>query len=686
MSDGRTHQGQHPDIQVSAPAANTQESQDDDSEGFIAAYAQTLWRERSQASGALSTVSGHCSTRRGPWWVVDEDAKWRLLWDVLSVLLTVVLVLCEPWIAAFQPRSLGFGLRQIRRHEAWVAVLDAVNIVWFSFDILLSMATTYRTVHGVKVWDPRRIAKKYLLTFFTWDLLATVPCERIVAKRICRKRCARKGAAITLLHMVSIARSFRGSKIARANQLARQLTFDPVDIIGLPPAAGQIARFLLGAFMGMHVFACVWYLIGDRSKDRGLDEECYDGLPWSRREKAAQCTWTQRGGYSRSVLSTSYLYLTSLYWAVTTVTTVGYGDISANTVGEKLFTIFVEVAGVSWFATLISAVGTEVMSDSRSDEVRRLKLALKKFLYRHDFPAHLAQAVIAYVRNQFEVEREFDGDDPEVSRLLRESLNDTLKRHVALHMASRDPLLRRNAFFIGHDQFTPRRSSIIGGSLSLFSTLRTRMSFDWGPHKQFVADCVLRMKISIAGPGELLVARNSKASALHMVARGRVIARSDHDDSKDLLEPECEPPTFCVEAGDYFGDESVLLAVLWAIPLCTPQMYCEFIVIDVQHLAELFEAHPDVAEERRSFAYERVRKHPSVFVLEVSANAARTDGDCIEDVAVTSRARKPNSAFARSGSSLSSEDAQAHLKSISDQIDLLRNNVALLATELQCRT
>lgn len=685
MHESRAHEGEVTELEVT-PAGNAREIVNADSEGFIAAYAQNLWRERSQASRGASTVSGTCSVRRGPRWVVDEDARWRLAWDVVSVVLTVVLVLSEPWIAAFQPRSLGFGLRQIRRHEAWVVVLDAVNIMWFSCDIVLSMATTFRTVHGVKVWEPKRIVKKYLLTFFAWDLMATLPFERLVAKRICRKRCARKGAAITLLHMVTIARAFRGSKIARAKQLARQLTFDPADIIGLPPTAGQILRFLLGAFMGMHVFACVWYLIGDRSKDRGLDEDCYNGLPWYRRDKAAQCTWIQRGGYTRSALSSSYLYLTCLYWAVTTVTTVGYGDISANTVGEKLFTIFVEIAGVSWFATLISAVGTEVMSDSRSDEVRRLKLALKKFLYRHDFPVHLGQAVIAYVRNQFEVEREFDGDDPEVSRLLRDSLNDTLKRHVALHMASRDPLLRRNAFFIGHEQAPPRRNSFIRGSISLFSKLTSRPVFDWGPNKQFVADCVLRMKISISGPGELLVSRNSKASALHMVARGRVTARSDHDDCRDLLDPGVEPPTFCVEAGDYFGDESVLLSVLWALPLFTPHIYCEFIIIDAQHLAELFEGYPDVAEERRAFAYERVRKYPTVFALDLSANVTRADDEYSDNIPLVSLARKPSSISTIAPSASSSEDARAHLKSISEQVDHLRNNVALLATELRRHT
>lgn len=45
--------------------------------------------------------------------------------------------------------------------------------------------------------------------------------------------------------------------------------------------------------------------------------------------------------------------LTSLYWAFTTLTTVGYGDISAHTQWEKGFSVIMLMAGAAVFAMLV---------------------------------------------------------------------------------------------------------------------------------------------------------------------------------------------------------------------------------------------------------------------------------------------------------------------------------------------
>lgn len=44
--------------------------------------------------------------------------------------------------------------------------------------------------------------------------------------------------------------------------------------------------------------------------------------------------------------------MTSIYWTVTTITTVGYGDISISTDFERIFCIFLMVLGVVSFGLL----------------------------------------------------------------------------------------------------------------------------------------------------------------------------------------------------------------------------------------------------------------------------------------------------------------------------------------------
>jgi voltage-gated potassium channel Kch len=44
------------------------------------------------------------------------------------------------------------------------------------------------------------------------------------------------------------------------------------------------------------------------------------------------------------------LYITALYFTVTTITTVGYGDISGTNTTERLVSIFLMILGVVFFS------------------------------------------------------------------------------------------------------------------------------------------------------------------------------------------------------------------------------------------------------------------------------------------------------------------------------------------------
>jgi len=50
--------------------------------------------------------------------------------------------------------------------------------------------------------------------------------------------------------------------------------------------------------------------------------------------------------------------MTSLYWAIATMTTIGYGDFHPNTSGEKLYTIFSMVISCGVFAWIMGSLAS----------------------------------------------------------------------------------------------------------------------------------------------------------------------------------------------------------------------------------------------------------------------------------------------------------------------------------------
>ena len=73
------------------------------------------------------------------------------------------------------------------------------------------------------------------------------------------------------------------------------------------------------------------------------------------------------GGETFYKLSTSEQYLVSLYYTITTITTVGYGDISGVTNLEKVLCIIIMLVGVLTFSFASGALASIFASYDKSN-------------------------------------------------------------------------------------------------------------------------------------------------------------------------------------------------------------------------------------------------------------------------------------------------------------------------------
>jgi hypothetical protein len=69
------------------------------------------------------------------------------------------------------------------------------------------------------------------------------------------------------------------------------------------------------------------------------------------------------------------LYLTAFYFTVTTLVTVGYGDISAYSFEEKIFTIFLMLLGVVSFSFATGTIASIITSYDSQEAVLKEKIA-----------------------------------------------------------------------------------------------------------------------------------------------------------------------------------------------------------------------------------------------------------------------------------------------------------------------
>lgn len=110
------------------------------------------------------------------------------------------------------------------------------------------------------------------------------------------------------------------------------------------------------------------------------------------------CAWIGLGsGTSGPDPDKMVEYIKAIYWAFTTLTTVGYGDISAKTPPQMLFTCGVQVCGVGVFGFVLSNVASLL---SRADAAREHHMngldRIETFMTSHNIPNETRSRVRDY--------------------------------------------------------------------------------------------------------------------------------------------------------------------------------------------------------------------------------------------------------------------------------------------------
>uniref|UniRef100_A0A671UCG9 Voltage-gated inwardly rectifying potassium channel KCNH2 n=1 Tax=Sparus aurata TaxID=8175 RepID=A0A671UCG9_SPAAU len=454
-------------------------------------------------------------------WTILHYSPFKAVWDWIILLLVIYTAIFTPYSATFLLSDQEEAAMQTCGYSCSpLNVVDLIVDIMFIVDIIINFRTTYVNSNDEVVSQSFRIAVHYFKGWFLIDMVAAIPFDLLIY---------RSGEeTTTLIGLLKTGRLLRLVRVAR--KLDRYSEY------------GAAVLFLLMCTFALiaHWLACIWYAIGNVERSTSAGIGWLDNL-------GEQLGKPYNDSVIRSGPSIRDKYVTALYFTFSSLTSVGFGNVSPNTNSEKIFSICIMLIGALMYASIfgnVSAIIQRLYSGTARYHAQMMRV--REFIRFHQIPNPLRQRLEEYFQHAWSYTNGID-----MNAVLK-GFPECLQADICLHL-NRSLLQNCKAFK--------------------------------GSTKGCLRALAMRFKTTHAPPGDTLVHAGDLISALYFISRGSI----------EILKGDVV--VAILGKNDIFG-ESIDLYVLPGKSRADVRAltYCDLHTIHREDMLEVLDMYPEFCE------------------------------------------------------------------------------------------
>ena len=393
---------------------------------------ESLMSRKIDKKFAKSSMVNYKQKNKHPHWIIFHYSTFKIVWGWWILLLTLYTAISVPFVVCFN---------QPRKDTVWgtgMLVIDSFVDIIFIADVAINFVTTIVGTGGEVVTDPLIIRMNYISTWFTLDLLSCFPYDLMHA--IVQGELSEEGIT-TLFSALKVARLLRLGRVAR--KLDHYAEYSGVMLI-----------LLVGLFsISGHWLACIWYKVGyggmkNTTSMNPMEHSLVDYNWLVRLGKEMGQEYFLDNSTRRNVQGGPHItdcYISSFYFTLSSLTSVGFGNISPNTKEEKLVSVLMLMFGALLYASIFGNV-TTIITQMYADTNRYHDMlsSVREFLRIYQIPQGLRARIMHYIISTWNMTKGID-----TTRVLNYFPKD-MRADICVHL-NRKVFNEHSAFQIASD-------------------------------------------------------------------------------------------------------------------------------------------------------------------------------------------------------------------------------------------
>ena len=406
--------------------------------------------------------------------ILSHNKKAFILWDIMMGLFSFYFIYVIPITISFDTK--------FHQDSLYFLIFEKFAFSLYLVDLIFKFHTTYLE-NGNEVHNRGKIMYHYLRNNFIFDLLSLIGIHFHT-----------NSSEKFYFEMLALLRSFSFSQFIKS--IEGRYVFND-----LYEGILQILRLMIKILFIAHLLACFFNLLSSEVLKHNSDLDS-----WLIHGHLLDASWSNR-------------YLNTYYWAITTLATVGYGDIVPCNNIEKIYCIIVMLIGGGIFAYNINKL-SYIFGDI-SKNAREYKANLKvlnQMMIRRKLNSNLQSKIRNYFHYIYKKENK---KQLELENALFLKLSKELQQEIILN--SNASILKQSKFFCNN-----------------FS-------------EEFLQKIVFKMKPKLYSPEEIIFNDGEINPSVFFITQGKVKLFFDNEKRENN-----EATLYEVGNGESFGEINLI--------------------------------------------------------------------------------------------------------------------------------